>query len=1595
MTIFPALRPLSRSVARPSIFTLTPSFKFLTAFFFYLIAAPAGFSADLDVTWTNGVNVLINGNTIKKTHTTWTWNSGASSVATFSGNGGVDFTVPQIDKDVMCGLVTSDASQDSSSINYGILLTTNNIIGVYESGASRGIFGNYFIGDRFRVERVGTTVYYKRNGTTFYTSNVPSSGVVFVHGILAGNYYGGSDNTYISDVKTVGFTPGVASTISDLSAFSSTPGEVALNWSVPGNNGGPLTRYEVQYGTVASGTFSSTYTDDATAGATITGLTNETAYQFRVVTLNTYGYSSASNVVVAAPHAHVNVTWTNAVGVSVSTNTLTKTGTNGAWNSGASSVTSFGSSGGVDFAVTQTNTSFMSGLAKTDPDQNYTSINYALYPASGVAYVHESGTNRGSFGSYQVGDRFRVERIGTTVYYKKNGTVFYTSTVPSTGVLLVDSAMLTNGAVISDAKTVGFTPGAPDAVSDLNAYLGDSGEVKFTWSAPANNTAAITGYDIQYGTVASGAFVSTYNDDATPGATITGLTNGTAYQFRLVATNSYGTSGVSNVVQASPVAPTSVVWTSTTNVNVSGGTLTKTGGAGWNTSGAVSVSTFDGNGGVDFTMAQTTGHNLMVGLSASSPDNNYATIKYAAYAVSNSALQIYEMGTLKASVGTYVAGDRIKIERVGSTVYYKKNNTILYTSTVPSTGALMVDTSLYTTGGVVSDAKIFGFAFGIPGTVTDLLGTQANSGEIQLSWSAPGNYGSAITGYQVQYGTVASGAFASTYNDDATPGAIITGLTNGTQYQFRVVATNGNGTSGVSNVAQAIPATPLAVTWTSTTNVSVSGSTITKTGSAGWNTSGAVSVATFGGNGGVDFTVTSSSGHDVMAGLSASNPDNGYGSMNYAMYAASNGSLYVYELGNNRGAFGPYVSGDRLRVERVGTTVYYKRNNTILYTSLVASSGKLMVDTALASTGGVVSDAKIIGIIAGVPDAITNFSGTAGNNPGDVQFTWSEVANNGTAISNYQIQYGTVASGAFASTYNDDATPGATITGLTSGTAYQFRVVAINSAGAGAVSNVQTVTPQQRTIINGNITSNTTWTTAGNPYHITSNVNVTTGNTLTIDPGVTVYFDGSYYLAVAGTLSAQGTLANPILFSSGKVVTAKGDWQYIAPSGSSTIDYAIFEYGDKALKIDNVSPSVAHSTFRYNTTGIYLTNACTSSITHNKINKNTYGVYIYPSTSYTMNPTINYNDIVDNTTYDAFASGHANFSAVTINAENNWWGTTNTTTIASHIYDRADNIYSPLLDITPIATGSDTIGITSVSVSPQFFDPAAGSASINYTLDKAANVTVKIYRWSPNQLVRTLINNQSRSLGANAETWDGKDDAGQDLANDGYYYTIYAQDSSSRFGQYDPVFVPGWVTLGSTSVSPSSFNPYKGETASVSYTLSYPSLVTVRWKRYLVDTTDRLLFLDKPRSASAQTEVWDGRLDEGRIAPNNTYHGLLWATLMPDNTIGITRAPAVTIGTISADPYAIRPSFNETAEIQYVLSGSANVTVQIKALNGDLINTLVNNQSKSAGTHTVTWFGDNTAGEKMAGQASYYVSIDAVSGGSTFNKKGNIAVLKP
>ncbi len=142
-------------------------------------------------------------------------------------------------------------------------------------------------------------------------------------------------------------------------------------------------------------------------------------------------------------------------------------------------------------------------------------------------------------------------------------------------------------------------------------------------------------------------------------------------------------------------------------------------------------------------------------------------------------------------------------------------------------------------------------------------------------------------------------------------------------------------------------------------------------------------------------------------------------------------------------------------------------------------------------------------------------------------------------------------------------------------------MVVLILCGSAYVSNVHASTS-----VGGLVTSDTVWASAGSPYTLTGAVGVVAGVTLTIAPGTTVDLAG-YYMEINGTLIAQGTSDNNIVFLSPIQYTSQCNptiefmpsstsWNEQTASGS-IIENAFFQTA--SVSIQGCSPKISRDTF--------------------------------------------------------------------------------------------------------------------------------------------------------------------------------------------------------------------------------------------------------------------------------------------------------------------------------------------------------------------------------------------------------------------------------
>ena len=124
------------------------------------------------------------------------------------------------------------------------------------------------------------------------------------------------------------------------------------------------------------------------------------------------------------------------------------------------------------------------------------------------------------------------------------------------------------------------------------------------------------------------------------------------------------------------------------------------------------------------------------------------------------------------------------------------------------------------------------------------------------------------------------------------------------------------------------------------------------------------------------------------------------------------------------------------------------------------------------------------------------------------------------------------------------------------------------------------------TEITSDISTDTTWTKENSPYVIRSQINVLQGATLFINEGVIVKFDSGGVLSIDGKIEVNGTVADPVYFTSIKDDSIGGDTDNDGGGFSPEIgdwDYLLINQGD--------SPSVINNAVeRYSSQGLVLYN---------------------------------------------------------------------------------------------------------------------------------------------------------------------------------------------------------------------------------------------------------------------------------------------------------------------------------------------------------------------------------------------------------------------
>jgi hypothetical protein len=571
-------------------------------------------------------------------------------------------------------------------------------------------------------------------GSVSLTASVTAGRTYYV--VMSGAGTTGSYQANISIATTSGVVPRAPS---DLKATAISSSQINLTWE---NNSTNQTGFDV-YGSTNGTTFVlwGPVTPGAATSYSRTGLAAGTKYWFKIMAVDLTGASAASNVVsvttmAATPVVPAAPSGLTATAVSPSQINLT-------WTNNSTSQTSFnvyGSTNGTTFT-----------------------LRGPVTPGTATSY---SGTSLAA---------------GTKYWFK---------------ITAVDSAGASAASNVVSATTLAATPTVPAAPTGLTATIATQTQINLAWAPEASTQTGFNVYESTDGTNFSQ--LATVSSASAASYSVTGLTAGTQYWFKVTALDTTGESAASSVANATTPAATVAAQPGTYSESVSGDL-----GGSLNAATPITLS--------------SSGTEVITGAIAGSTDEDAVTFTAPMTGTMTVSMQAANSPTITGRVAAYdVNGNLLNIANAPA-----GGSASLTTSVTAGSTYFVVISARGTTGSYQANISIAAAAAPtVPTVPTGLTATAASQTEIDLAWAAESSTQTGFNVYEATNGTNFS--LLSAVNTAGATSYAATGLTAGTQYWFKVTALGTAGESAASNVANAttlaatltVPAAPSGLTAT-------------------------------------------------------------------------------------------------------------------------------------------------------------------------------------------------------------------------------------------------------------------------------------------------------------------------------------------------------------------------------------------------------------------------------------------------------------------------------------------------------------------------------------------------------------------------------------------------------------------------------------------------------------------------------------------------------------------------------------------------------------------------------------------------------------
>jgi hypothetical protein len=337
-------------------------------------------------------------------------------------------------------------------------------------------------------------------------------------------------------------------------------------------------------------------------------------------------------------------------------------------------------------------------------------------------------------------------------------------------------------------------PPPPPTPTGLAATAGNA-SVSLSWAA----SSGATGYNIYRSTTSGGEGTTAVATTGSTSYTDTGLTNGTKYYYKVAATNGGGTSAQSSEVSATPSA------SAPTSVQISaGGPATGTWAADKDfTGGATSATTnaISTTGVTNPAPQSVYQHNRYGNFTYTIP----GAVPGATYTIRLHFAEEYWTTAGSRTFNVLIDGTQVltNFDIFATAGGEYKAVVEQFTETAPSNGTFTIQFATVKDNAQVNGIEILSSSTLSPPPTPTGLAAIAGNASVILSWNAdPG-----ATSYNIYRGTTSGGEGTTPVGTSTSTGFTDTGLTNGTQYYYKISATNSAGTSAQSGEVTAIPTT--------------------------------------------------------------------------------------------------------------------------------------------------------------------------------------------------------------------------------------------------------------------------------------------------------------------------------------------------------------------------------------------------------------------------------------------------------------------------------------------------------------------------------------------------------------------------------------------------------------------------------------------------------------------------------------------------------------------------------------------------------------------------------------------------------------------